>query len=50
MEINKHLEELEILGYTLIKNALQPSEVEELKKIRTKLLDVKSFIGKNYGH
>jgi hypothetical protein len=25
-------------------------EVEELKKIRTKLLDVKSFIGKNYGH
>ena len=31
MEINKYLEELEILGYTLIKNALQPSEVEELK-------------------
>ena len=25
-------------------------EVEELKKIRSKLLDVKDFIGKNYGH
>jgi ectoine hydroxylase-related dioxygenase (phytanoyl-CoA dioxygenase family) len=31
METNKHLEELDILGYTLVKNALQPLEVKELK-------------------
>jgi ectoine hydroxylase-related dioxygenase (phytanoyl-CoA dioxygenase family) len=40
MEINKHLEELEILGYTLIKNALQPTEVEELKNELERIWDV----------
>ena len=40
MEINKHLEELEILGYTLIKNALQSSEVEELKNELERIWDV----------
>jgi ectoine hydroxylase-related dioxygenase (phytanoyl-CoA dioxygenase family) len=40
MEINKHLEELEILGYTLIKNALQSSGVEELKNELERIWDV----------
>jgi ectoine hydroxylase-related dioxygenase (phytanoyl-CoA dioxygenase family) len=31
MEIQNHLEELDILGYTLIKEALLPEDVEELK-------------------
>jgi len=40
MEINKHLEELEILGYTLIKSALQPAEVEELKNELERIWDI----------
>jgi ectoine hydroxylase-related dioxygenase (phytanoyl-CoA dioxygenase family) len=40
MEISKHLEELEILGYTLIKNALQSSEVEELRNELERIWDI----------
>ncbi len=40
MDAKKHLEELDILGYTLIKKALLPEEVNELKNELERIWDI----------